>query len=147
MNLGQHNVTGSSTSWDRTIRHCLVAAGISGAMGISFGAFAAHGLQRLGNPLIVEWVKTGASYQLWHAAALLGLIGLAGRLEARWMQAVMLCFFFGALLFAGSLYAMALLQWTWLGIITPIGGIIMILGWILLIVLGWRTAAPAGRGL
>src|ERR1700761_4359488 len=103
MNSGQHGVSEISTSSDHMIRHCLVAAGISGAMGISFGAFAAHGLQRLGNPLIVEWVKTGASYQLWHAVALLGLVSLAGCLEARWMLAVMLCFFIGALLFAGSL--------------------------------------------
>lgn len=145
MNSGQHDIAESSTN--RVIRHCLVAAGISGTMGIGFGAFAAHGLTRLGNPLIVEWVKTGASYQLWHAAALLGLVSLAGRLDLRSIRAVMLCFFIGALLFAGSLYVMALSRWTWVGIITPIGGIIMIIGWILLVVLGCRAAAFTKRDL
>jgi uncharacterized membrane protein YgdD (TMEM256/DUF423 family) len=139
MNLGKVGIPGNNPTSDRMIRQCLIAAGISGLMGISFGAFAAHGLVRLGNPLIVEWVKTGASYQLWHAAALLGIISVAGRFNAAWLRAVILCFFVGSLLFAGSLYAMALLQWTWLGIITPIGGLIMILGWVLLIILGCRT--------
>ena len=129
----------------RQARRCLMAAGISGVLGIGFGAFAAHGLARLGNPLIVEWVKTGASYQLWHAAALLGLVGVAGRIASRWISAIGICFFVGSLLFAGSLYAMALLQWTWLGIITPIGGVIMILGWVLLIVAGGRMMGPAGK--
>jgi uncharacterized membrane protein YgdD (TMEM256/DUF423 family) len=143
MRLSQYRVLDSNRSPDRIVSHCLVAGGISGLMGISFGAFAAHGLTRLGNPLIVEWVKTGASYQLWHAAALLGLVSLAGRVDLRWLQAVIICFFVGSLLFAGSLYAMALLQWTWLGIITPIGGLVMIFGWVLLIILGWRKLGRA----
>lgn len=120
------------------MQQALVTAGLSGAMSVGFGAFAAHGLAQLGNPPIVEWVRTGASYQLWHGVALLGLAGFAGRIGAGWMQALIIFFFVGSLLFAGSLYAMAFLQWPWLGIMTPIGGLMMILGWLLLIVIGWR---------
>lgn len=130
----------------REVQRCLMAAGISGALGIGFGAFAAHGLTRLGNPQIVDWVKTGASYQLWHAVALLGLVGIVGRMAPCWLCAIACCFFVGSLLFAGSLYVMAFTQWTWLGVITPVGGVIMILGWVLLIVLGSRLIDPAGKG-
>lgn len=116
----------------------LVAAGISGAMGVGFGAFAAHGLARLGDPALVEWTKTGASYQLWHAAALLGLAALSGRFSSFWFGAVSACFFLGSLLFGGSLYVLALLQWSWVVFVTPVGGMLMIIGWLLLALFGWR---------
>jgi len=123
---------------ERFVAFSIVAAGISGAMGVGFGAFAAHGLASLGEPTIVDWVKTGASYQLWHAAALLGLACLAGRLSTSILRAVAICFFLGGLLFGGSLYILALLQWSWVVFVTPVGGILMLIGWALLIVGGWR---------
>jgi uncharacterized membrane protein YgdD (TMEM256/DUF423 family) len=128
-----------------TRRYGLAAAAVSGVLGVGFGAFAAHGLSQLGNPQIVDWVKTGASYQLWHAAAILGLVGASGLLPRRWSMRLIHCFFGGSLIFAGSLYALALLQWRWLGAITPIGGVLMILGWVLLGVIGWRQAGQSGE--
>lgn len=122
----------------------LVAAGMNGMMGVGFGAFAAHGLKSLGDPQIVDWVKTGASYQLWHAAALLGIVSLADRLTPRRANLLIICFFGGPLIFAGSLYALAFLQWRWLGAITPIGGVLMIVGWIVVAVIGWRQADRMG---
>jgi uncharacterized membrane protein YgdD (TMEM256/DUF423 family) len=122
----------------RLVSLSTVGAGISGAMGVGFGAFAAHGLASLGDPAIVEWVKTGASYQLWHAAALLGLACLAGRLSTGLLRAVAVCFFLGALLFGSSLYVLALLHWSWVVFVTPIGGMLMLIGWVLLIIGGWR---------
>ncbi|HEX9448378.1 MAG TPA: DUF423 domain-containing protein [Dongiaceae bacterium] len=127
-------------------KYGLAAAGVSGAMGVGFGAFAAHGLSQLGNPQIVDWIKTGASYQLWHAVALLGLVGMAHRLPSRWVMRLINCFFWGPLIFAGSLYALALLQWHWLGAVTPIGGVLMILGWVMLGILGWRQTGLSGEG-
>ena len=112
------------------MRHWLIAAGITGLMGVGFGAFAAHGLSQLGDPRIVDWVKTGASYQLWHAAALVGLVALGERLSSRWITFAAHGFFWGALIFAGSLYLLAFLQQRWLGAITPIGGVLMMLGWL-----------------
>jgi uncharacterized membrane protein YgdD (TMEM256/DUF423 family) len=120
------------------MRHWLVGAGLSGIMGVSFGAFAAHGLSRLGDPQVVDWVKTGAGYQLWHAAALLALAGFGDRLASRWVGFAAHGFFWGALIFAGSLYLMALLQLRWLGAVTPIGGVLMILGWLSLAIAGLR---------
>jgi uncharacterized membrane protein YgdD (TMEM256/DUF423 family) len=126
-------------------RRGLMAAGINGIMGVGCGAFAAHGLKSLGDPQIVDWVKTGASYQLWHAAALLGLVSLADRLALPRANLLIFCFFVGPLIFAGSLYALALLQWHWLGAITPFGGVLMIIGWIGVLALGWRQTGLPGR--
>lgn len=114
------------------MRYLLVGAGISGLMGVGFGAFAAHGLSQLGDPRVIDWVKTGASYQLWHAGALAALAGLGDRLSSRWVMLAAHGFFSGALIFAVSLYLLAFLQWPWLGAVTPIGGVLMMLGWLFL---------------
>ena len=123
---------------ERLVAFSIAAAGVSGAMGVGFGAFAAHDLASLGDPAIVDWVKTGASYQLWHAAALLGLACLGGRLRVAFLRAVAICFFLGGLLFGGSLYILALLHWSWVVFVTPVGGMLMLIGWVLLILGGWR---------
>jgi len=116
----------------------LMAAGFNGLCGVGFGAWAAHGAQGVIGPEATEWVKTGAQYQLWHAAALLALLGLpAGSARIRdWVGS---CFCGGALLFSGSLYGMALLGWRGFAFVTPFGGLLMLLGWLLLLGFGWKT--------
>jgi uncharacterized membrane protein YgdD (TMEM256/DUF423 family) len=82
--------------------------------------------------LRLDWVSTGARYQLIHAAALLALAALAPRLKsgrARWSARA---FFYGPLLFSATLYAMALGAPLWLGAVTPLGGLFMLAGWALL---------------
>ena len=120
----------------------LVAAGFNGLCGVGFGAWAAHGASLMIGEGPTEWVKTGAQYQLWHAAALLALIGLpAGFARLRdWAGS---CFCLGALLFSFSLYGMALTGLRTFAYVTPFGGLIMLLGWLLLLVFGlkaWRKA-------
>ena len=61
----------------------LAAAGLNGAMGVTFGAWAAHGLEGRLPPAALGWIQTGASYQLWHAAALLGLAALVAHHRLR----------------------------------------------------------------
>ncbi|UYY58588.1 DUF423 domain-containing protein [Sphingomonas sp. S2-65] len=103
-----------------------VLAALSGALAVAAGAFGAHGAQ--GDA--AEWLKTGAQYQMVHAVAAL----IAAQMGARgpaWL------FLGGALIFAGTLYAMALGQPRWLGAVTPIGGAGLILGWLWL---AWTTA-------
>ena len=97
----------------------LVLAALSGALAVGAGAFGAHGA----SGQAVEWLKTGAHYQLVHAVAAL----VALRMEARgpaWL------FVAGGLVFAGTLYLMALGLPRWLGAITPIGGTLLIAGWL-----------------
>lgn len=94
-------------------------AALSGALAIGAGAFGAHGASKEA----AEWLKTGAHYQLIHAVAAL----VALRMEARgsaWL------FLAGGAIFAGSLYLMALGAPRWFGAITPIGGALLIAGWL-----------------
>ena len=96
----------------------VILAALSGAMAVGAGAFGAHAA----NGTAQEWLRTGAQYQLIHALAAL----IAMRLDARgpaWL------FVIGALVFAATLYLMALGLPRWLGAVTPIGGALLIIGW------------------
>ncbi len=96
-----------------------ILAALSGAIAVAAGAFGAHGATGVAQ----EWLKTGGQYQLIHAVAAL----VAIRMEARgpgWLFVV------GAAIFAGTLYLMALGAPRWFGAITPIGGVLLIGGWL-----------------
>ena len=96
-----------------------ILAALSGAIAVAAGAFGAHGAS---GPA-ADWLKTGAQYQLVHVVAAL----VAIRMEARgpaWLFVV------GGALFAGSLYGLAIGGGRWLGPITPIGGALLIGGWL-----------------
>lgn len=101
----------------------LVFAALSGAIAVGAGAFGAHGAS--GDA--ADWLKTGAQYQLLHAVAAL----VAAQMGARGPGLV---FVIGAAIFAGTLYLMALGLPRWLGAITPIGGAMLIIGWLWLAV-------------
>ena len=104
-----------------------ILAALSGALAVAAGAFGAHGA----HGQAAEWLRTGGQYQLIHAVAAL----VAMRLEARgpaWL------FVAGGALFAGTLYLMALGAPRWLGAITPIGGAMLIAGWLWAAWLFWR---------
>ena len=97
-------------------------AAFSGAVAVIAGAFGAHGA----SGKAAEWLRIGAEYQMIHAVAALVAARLHGAGRA---GALLLC---GSILFAGTLYAMALGGPPWLGAVTPVGGLGMIAGWILL---------------
>jgi uncharacterized membrane protein YgdD (TMEM256/DUF423 family) len=101
-------------------------AALSAAVAIMAGAFGAHAA----TGQAIEWLKTGAFYQLVHAVALLGL----GQIHPV-AQRLLLC---GSVVFATTLYLMALGFPHWLGAITPIGGALMIIGWLMLAYRFWR---------
>lgn len=96
-----------------------IVAALSAALAIGAGAFGAHGVT---DPKAVEWLRTGGLYQLVHAVAALAIMGVA-----RGAAALLLT---GAAIFALTLYAMALGAPKWLGAVTPIGGLLMIAGWL-----------------
>lgn len=93
-------------------------AALSAAMAIGASAFGAHGASESA----AQWLTTGGFYQLVHAVAAIALMTIARR-PAILMLA-------GSTLFATTLYLMALGLPRWLGAITPIGGIMMISGWL-----------------
>lgn len=118
----------------RAVDRWLATAALMGFTAVAFGAFGAHGLrsmlgdgadaaERLG------WWETGARYHLAHALAL-GLVAWASeRRPSRVLSVSGVAFVFGVVVFAGTLYAMALGAPRWLGAITPIGGVSLLVGW------------------
>ena len=123
-------------------RFLLIAAGFFGATGVVAGAFASHGLGSLVEPRLVAIFATAANYQLLHAVAILALIALVQHQTAgRWAVLSALGFVFGILVFSGSLYIRVLADIPALGAITPIGGLGFILGWVGVVVTGWRSVA------
>jgi uncharacterized membrane protein YgdD (TMEM256/DUF423 family) len=119
----------------------LAAAGLNGAMGVALGAWTAHGLEGRLSPASLDWIRTGASYQLWHAAALLGLAALAARHSTRLIPVAGIGFGLGALLFGGSLYLFAWSGHGWLAMVTPVGGALMIGGWLATLAAAFRLGA------
>lgn len=107
----------------------VLLAGLSGAIAVVAGAFGAHGA----SGEAAEWLKTGGHYQLIHAVAALAVLQFGARGPA-WL------FLAGGAVFGGTLYLMALGAPRWLGAITPIGGALLIAGWL------WLTWTGLSRG-
>ena len=107
---------------------------ISGALSIMFGAFGAHGLEDRLSASYLDTFNIAVRYQFLHTLALLGIICLPDHLvKLRTLHWVSISFAAGVLLFSGSLYLLVLFDIPSLGVITPIGGAALILGWVLLI--------------
>jgi uncharacterized membrane protein YgdD (TMEM256/DUF423 family) len=108
-------------------------AAVYGLLGVLLGAFGAHALKaKLPPDLLAVW-KTAVEYQFYHAFAL-ALVGLLLRGNSdRVLDAAGACFVAGVLVFSGSLYALSLSNVRVLGAITPIGGLLFIAGWALLL--------------
>lgn len=121
-------------------RFFLIIAAVSGFFAVVIGAFAAHGLKKMLTPEMIEVVKTGVQYQMYHALALL-LIGLwiSHKPATPGLKAGGLAFILGILLFSGSLYALALGAPRWLGPITPLGGFCFLIGWLSLLGAAWSS--------
>ena len=113
---------------------------VSGFLGVALGAFGAHGLPKDTPPQALEWWKTAAQYHLIHALALL-LTGLAGLHGVR-ADAAGWCFLAGTAIFSGTLYAMTLGAPRFLGAVTPIGGLLLLAGWL---ALAFAARSLAGR--
>lgn len=116
-------------------------AAINMAIAVALGAFGAHGLKNLVSIQQLEWWQTATLYWFIHGLGLL-LVGVLIRLNyttqtTAWLLQI------GALIFAGSLYAMTLGAPRWFGAITPIGGVLMIAGWLWLAVSTFRLGQAA----
>jgi uncharacterized membrane protein YgdD (TMEM256/DUF423 family) len=119
------------------IRIWLAIAGLGGAASVIAGALAAH---LADDPKAAELLRTGALYGMVHAAALIGLIGLAQGREPRRGAAVVAgwSFALGTVLFSFSLFALATGAARWVGWVTPFGGVALIIGWMALAMLARR---------
>jgi uncharacterized membrane protein YgdD (TMEM256/DUF423 family) len=120
-------------------RQLLFAAGIFGFVGVALGAFGAHGIEdwlqsQPDGAKRLAWWKTGVRYHMWHTG-LLGIFALAAFKEEvssfRWGAYATQA---GILIFSGTLYIMTLTDIRWLGAITPLGGTLFLVAWMLLAV-------------
>ena len=107
-------------------------AALNLAIAVALGAFGAHGLKAIVSSQQLEWWQTATLYWFVHGLGLL-LVGILIRLNyttqtTAWLLQI------GVIIFAGSLYAMTLGAPRWFGAITPIGGVLMIAGWLWLAV-------------
>jgi len=115
-----------------TQQKTLVTGIIFGGLGVAIGAFGAHALK----PILAENGRTdtfelAVRYQFYHALALLALGALLPKFESKKLMYGARSITLGVIIFSGSLYALSLSNVTILGAITPIGGVLLIIGWIL----------------
>lgn len=113
---------------------------LSAGLGVVLGAFGAHALKARLSPELLAVYEVGVRYQMFHALALLAVAWAASRWPGGAVTAAGWLFVAGTLLFSGSLYALSLSGVRALGAITPIGGVLWIVGWCCLAWGVWRHA-------
>jgi uncharacterized membrane protein YgdD (TMEM256/DUF423 family) len=115
-----------------TGRQSLLLGALLGATGVAAGAFGAHALRGRLDPADLAVYETAVRYQLYHSLALLGVsIWLEQAVRAPFEWAARF-FALGVVLFSGSLYLLVLTGQRWLGAVTPLGGGLLIVGWLAL---------------
>ncbi len=111
-------------------RFWAMAGAVNALLAVAAGAFGAHGLRsRVGERMLAVF-ETGARYQMFHALGLLAVAWLASQ-RAGVADAAGWSMLAGVVIFSGSLYVMALTGVTRLGMVTPLGGVGFLVGWVL----------------
>jgi uncharacterized membrane protein YgdD (TMEM256/DUF423 family) len=105
---------------------------VSGFLAVAAGAFGAHALRDRLEPSMLQAFETAARYQLVHAVAAVLVAVVPERRQSLALIAAGWLFLAGAVLFSGSLYALALTGVRAWGIVTPLGGLCFMAGWLTL---------------
>ena len=120
-------------------------AAVLGLLAVGLGAMGAHGLEKHWSATLeavvaakrLEIWKTAVLYQMFHAIVMLVLaFGFPEPRQARW---AFRSFLLGVILFSGSLYGLCLTKISWLGPVTPIGGVLLMVGWLMLVFSGRKA--------
>ncbi len=121
-------------------KNFFIAAAGFGGLAVVFGAFGAHSLENITNDeKILHGFQTGVQYQMYHALALLAVAILFEREKRKWWKWAGIFFIAGIILFSGSLYLLTFLKIQassavkLVGPVTPLGGVLFILGWLCLL--------------
>jgi uncharacterized membrane protein YgdD (TMEM256/DUF423 family) len=118
-------------------RPLYICAGAAGFLGVALGAFAGHGLKARISADMLAVFDTAVRYHMYHVFA----ICAAAWASARWQRKIFgiagWLFAAGIVVFSGSLYVLALTGIRWLGMITPLGGLAFLAGWLCL---AWGAA-------
>lgn len=115
----------------------LILGGVFGGLAVVFGAFGAHALKKRFSPELQKSFETGVKYQMYHALILI----LCGQIFSfsQFSQDLMAwCFIAGTILFSFSIYGLTLSsssgkKWRFLGPVTPLGGLLLVSGWVLFV--------------
>ena len=120
-------------------RFCLLVAALALAAAVALGAFGAHALKDHLSAEMLSLYQTAVQYHFWHALGLLGVGVLMTRSPGGpALAGIAWLLIAGLLLFSGSLYLLALTDATWLGAVTPLGGLAFIVAWLWLAWWAWR---------
>ncbi|NWO10514.1 DUF423 domain-containing protein [Chromohalobacter salexigens] len=111
---------------------------LSGFVIVVAGAFGAHGLQGHVAPRLLEAFETGVRYQAWHTLAAMAVLIWRAQQPLKGQRAVLWLWSIGMAAFSGSLYLLALTGAPWLGPVTPLGGLLLMAGWLTLAICAWR---------
>ena len=118
-----------------------IVTAVLGLLAVAFGAVGAHALKELLARLGTESTYQLANqYHLIHTLALLATL----RLDDKFGQLMLMsttCWIAGVLLFSGSLYLLAITKLSWLAFLTPVGGVFLLIGWVVLILHFYKTRA------
>lgn len=118
----------------------MIVGTILAGLAVALGAFGAHGLKKIADAETVAIYQTGVQYQMYHALALLMVALFYDKIANSFTGYAGFLFIGGVVLFSGSLYFISSLKAmnkvipTAVGIMTPIGGLLFILGWIMLLI-------------
>lgn len=125
-----------------TPKTTIISGSVFMAFAVVFGAFGAHIIQDMLTPDRFEVYKTGVEYHFYHALGLLilGAVSL-NKTESKWLEWSGILFVTGIFIFSGSLYILTLTDTAWPGMITPVGGLAFITGWLLFAVGTARESA------
>lgn len=115
-----------------------MSAAASGFLTVLFGAFGAHALKNSLTPADLSIWQTAVHYQMFHTSALLVLGLMPAARATRTLRLAGWCLGAGIALFSGSLYLLVLTGRTWLGAVTPLGGLLFLVGWGALARHAWR---------
>lgn len=110
-------------------------------IGVGAGAFGAHGLSSYFTqyPELEGTFDTAVRYQIIHGLALFAVAWIATHWPGSLSTWAGTLFVLGIILFSGSLYLLVLTRTSWLGAITPLGGVAFLAGWACLFVAAWRS--------
>ena len=115
----------------------LVVGAVLGFLGVAAGAFGTHGLEEILSPEMLGTFEIGVRYQMYHALALLAAGWLADRSPSRAVNLAGWLFIGGTAVFSGTLYILTLTDVRWLGAVTPLGGLALLVGWVCLAWAAW----------
>lgn len=123
----------------------LIAASLFGATAVLFGALGAHFLRALLTPEELNSFETGVRFQMYHAIVLLGMVAVAGKAKKSLMELAFYIFIAGIVFFSFSIYLFAGLEIigisvnSMLRLLTPLGGLLLTFGWMLLFYSAFRS--------